>query len=151
MNITTNVKITYGEDMKNQEAKDSFMLFFSVFDYWGLICSLPKAKFLVMYEYAKCGSAIKNALSEHGIYYCTIDDFCSGNVEEFKRAVLFDILGKYLTDIVYLNGKELVQQIYEETRITASDKEKEAFFQRYIRTLSLRCNPDGTFEVVLRK
>lgn len=28
----------------------------------------------------------------------------------------------------YLNGKELVQQIYDEARITASDKEKEAFF-----------------------
>lgn len=104
-----------------------------------------------MYEYAKCGSAIKNALSEHGIYYCSIDDFCSGNVEEFKRAVLFDILGKYLPDIVYLNGKELVQQIYEEARITASDKEKEAFFQRYIRTLSLKCNADGSFEVVLKR
>jgi len=44
-----------------------------------------------------------------------------------------------------------VQQIYEEARITASDKEKEAFFQRYIRTLSLKCNADGSFEVVLRK
>lgn len=53
--------------MKNPETKDSFMLFFSVFDYWGLICSLPKAKFLVMYEYVKCGSAIKNALPEHGM------------------------------------------------------------------------------------
>ena len=28
----------------------------------------------------------------------------------------------------YLNGKELVQQIYDEARITASDKEKEEFF-----------------------
>lgn len=28
----------------------------------------------------------------------------------------------------YLNGKELAQQIYDEARITASDKEKEAFF-----------------------
>lgn len=45
-----------------------------------------------MYEYDKCGSANKNALSEYGIYYCSIDDFCSGNVEEFKRAVLFDCL-----------------------------------------------------------
>jgi hypothetical protein len=103
-----------------------------------------------MYEYAKCGAAIKNALSEHDIYYCSIDDFCSGNVEEFKRAVLFDVLDKYLPDIVYLNGKELVQQIYDEARITASDKEKDTFFQRYIRTLSLKCKEDGTFEVVLK-
>ena len=144
--MTAGVCKSYYED-----GIDSFILVSSDSDYWGLICSLPKAKFLVMYEYAKCGSAIKNALSEHGIYYCSIDDFCSGNVEEFKRAVLFDILGKYLPDIVYLNGKELVQQIYDEARITASDKEKETFFQRYIRTLSLKCNADGSFEVVLRR
>lgn len=129
---------------------DSFILVSSDSDYWGLICSLPNAKFLVMYEYAKCGAAIKNALSKHDIYYCSIDDFCSGNVEEFKRAVLFDVLDKYLPDIVYLNGKELVQQIYDEARITASDKEKDTFFQRYIRTLSLKCKEDGTFEVVLK-
>ena len=101
--MTAGVCKSYYED-----GIDSFILVSSDSDYWGLICSLPKAKFLVMYEYAKCGSAIKNALSEHGIYYCSIDDFCSGNVEEFKRAVLFDILEKYLPDIVYLNGKELV-------------------------------------------
>lgn len=31
-----------------------------------------------------------------------------------------------------------------------SDKEKDTFFQRYIKTLSLKCNEDGTFEVVLK-
>lgn len=134
-----------------EDGVDSFILVSSDSDYWGLITSLPKAKFLVMYEYAKCGFAIKNALSDHDIYYCSIDDFCSGNVELFKRAVLFDILQKYLPDIVYLNGRELVQQIYEEARIMASDNEKETFFNRYIKTLSLKCNPDGTFEVVLKK
>ena len=56
-----------------------------------------------------------------------------------------------MPDIVYLNGKELVQQIYDEARITESDKEKEAFFQRYTRTLSLKCNADGSFEVVLKR
>nr|MDE5564800.1 NYN domain-containing protein [Oscillospiraceae bacterium] len=116
-----------------EEGIDSFILVSSDSDYWGLISSLPMAKFMVMYEYAKCGSAIKSALSEHDIYYCSIDDFCSGNVEEFKRVVLFDVLKKYLPDIVYLNGKELVKQIYEEARITASENEMDAFFKRYIK------------------
>ena len=40
-----------------------------------------------MYEHSKCGQAIKRALSEHNIYYCSIDDFCSGNIEELKKAV----------------------------------------------------------------
>ena len=130
---------------------DSFILVSSDSDYWGLISSLPMAKFLVMYEYAKCGLAIKNALSEHDIYYCSIDDFCSANVDEFKRTVLFDILEKYLPDIVYLNGKDLVQQIYEEARIIASDNEKEVFFNKYIKTLTLKCDHDGNFKVILKR
>ncbi|MBR1591902.1 MAG: NYN domain-containing protein [Ruminococcus sp.] len=130
---------------------DSFILVSSDSDYWGLISSLPMAKFLVMYEYAKCGIAIKNALSEHDIYYCSIDDFCSANVEEFKRTVLFDILEKYLPDIVYLNGRELVHQIYEEARLNASDNEKDAFFNKYIKTLSIKCDSDGNFRVILNK
>jgi hypothetical protein len=130
---------------------DSFILVSSDSDYWGLISSLPMAKFLVMYEYAKCGIAIKNALSEHDIYYCSIDDFCSANVDEFKRTVLFDILEKYLPDIVYLNGKELVNQIYEEARLTVSDNEKEVFFNKYIKTLSLKCDHDGNFKIILNK
>lgn len=134
-----------------EDGIDSFILVSSDSDYWGLIQSLPKARFLVMYEYAKCGAAIKNALSEHDIYYCSIDDFCSGNVEHFKRTVLFDLLEKYLPDIMYLNGRELVQHIYDEARINASDNEKEAFFTRYIKTLRLKCNPDGTFEMILKK
>lgn len=134
-----------------EEGIDSFILVSSDSDYWGLISSLPMAKFMVMYEYAKCGSAIKSALSEHDIYYCSIDDFCSGNVEEFKRVVLFDVLKKYLPDIVYLNGKDLVKQIYEEARITASENEMDAFFKRYIKTLSLKCNPDGSFQIVMQQ
>ena len=130
---------------------DSFILVSSDSDYWGLISSLPMAKFLVMYEYAKCGLAIKNALSEHDIYYCSIDDFCSANVEEFKRTVLFDILEKYLPDIVYLNGRDLVQQIYEEARLTVSDNEKEVFFNKYIKTLSIKCDHDGNFKVILNR
>ena len=133
-----------------EDGIDSFILVSSDSDYWGLISSLPNAGFLVMYEYAKCGSAIKNALSEHGIYYCSIDDFCSGNVEEFKRTVLLDILGKYLPDIPYINGKELVQHIYTEARLNASDSEKENFYNRYIKTLTLKCEADGTFRIVLR-
>ena len=130
---------------------DSFIIVSSDSDFWGLISSLPKASFLVMYEYGKCGFAIKNALSDHDIYYCSIDDFCSGNTEELKKAVLFSELEKYLPDIVYLNGYELVKHIYEEARITASEKELEIFYNRYIKTLRLKVEADGSFHIVIDK
>ena len=64
---------------------DSFILVSSDSDYWGLISSLPDARFLVMYEYDKCGYEIRKALEEKQIFSCSIDDFCSaGNTEDFK-------------------------------------------------------------------
>ena len=129
----------------------SFILVSSDSDYWGLISTLTKAEFLVMYEHSKCGQAIKRALSEHNIYYCSIDDFCSGNIEELKKAVLFSCLEKYLHEIISLNGKELVRKIYEESRISASEKEMENFYDRYIKTLRLRVDNDGNFTVEICK
>lgn len=129
----------------------SFILVSSDSDYWGLISTLQKADFLVMYEYSKCGMAIKKALSEHGIYYCSIDDFCSGNIEDLKKAVLFYTLEKYLPDILYLNGKDLARHIYEETRITATDKEIETFYNKYIKTLKLKPDNDGNFKIEISK
>lgn len=129
----------------------SFILVSSDSDYWGFISTLTKAEFLVMYEHSKCGQAIKRALSEHNIYYCSIDDFCSGNIEELKKAVLFSCLEKYLPEIISLNGKELVRKIYEEARISASEKEMENFYDRYIKTLRLRVDNDGNFTVEICK
>lgn len=129
----------------------SFILVSSDSDYWGLISTLTKAEFLVMYEHSKCGQAIKRALSEHNIYYCSIDDFCSGNIEELKKAVLFSCLEKYLSEIISLNGKELVRKIYEEARISASEKKMENFYDRYIKTLRLRVDNDGNFTVEICK
>ena len=132
------------------EGIDSFILVSSDSDFWGLITSLPNAKFLVMYEYANCGKAIKSALEEHDIYYCSIDDFCSGNVDGFKRAVLLGLLNKYLKDILYVNGKELVDKLYEEAWIEGSASEKKAFYDRYIKTLSLKVDKDGNFSIEVK-
>ncbi len=130
---------------------DSFILFSSDSDFWGLISSLPNTNFLVMYEYSKCGQAIKDIMVEHNIYHCPIDDFCSGNIEDFKKLVLFNILEKYLNDIPYLNGKELAKQIYEEARINAAEKEIENFYNKYIKTLRLRVDADGNFKIEICK
>ena len=123
----------------------SFILCSSDSDYWGLISSLPDADFLVMYEYSKCGQAIKDALETRGIYYCSMDDFCSGNTEDFKKAVLFAALENYLPDLLSLNSKKLLENIYTDTRINASEKEMEIFYNRYIKTLRLKINADGDF------
>lgn len=123
----------------------SFILASSDSDYWGLISSLPDADFLVIYEYSKCGGAIKQALDTRGIYYCAIDDFCSGNIEAFKHTVLIDILKTRLHEIPDINGRDLVEEIYETARIEASETEKNQFFERYIKTIRLSVDLNGVF------
>ncbi|WP_347497747.1 NYN domain-containing protein [Ruminococcus sp. YE71] len=129
----------------------SFIIVSSDSDFWGLIESLPKAKFLVMYEYEKCGTAIKNALAQHGIYYCAIDDFCTAGTEDMKRAVLFAELEKHLPSLVGENPLDLTHKIYEATRVTATMKEMENFCNRYVKTLRLKVNSEGKFEIEIQR
>ncbi|MCQ2416739.1 MAG: NYN domain-containing protein [Oscillospiraceae bacterium] len=130
----------------------SFVIVSSDSDFWGLISSLPKADFLVMYEYSKCGQAIKNALEEHGIYYCSIDDFCSSNTGDLKRTILLSELEKHIpTDIIGRAPMELTQQIYLDTRISATMKEQEVFCNKYVKTMRLKLNAEGRFFIEIQK
>ena len=104
-----------------------------------------------MYEYEKCGAAIKNALSEHGIYYCAIDDFCTAGVDELKKAALFAELEKHLPSIWGMNPMELTQTLYQNTRVTATKKEMEIFCNKYVRTLQLKINAEGNFTIAIQK
>ena len=104
-----------------------------------------------MYEYSKCGQAIKDALSDRDIYYCSIDDFCTGNTEELKKAVLFDELEKYIPNILNYNGKELARKIYADSKISATEKEMEVFYNKYIKTLRLKIDTDGNFSIEIDK
>ncbi|MCM1508407.1 MAG: NYN domain-containing protein [Ruminococcus flavefaciens] len=129
----------------------SFIIVSSDSDFWGLIESLPNAHFLVMYEYEKCGTAIKYALAQHDIYYCAIDDFCTAATEDMKRAVLFAELEKHLPTLVGENPLELTQKLYEATRVTATKKEMENFCNRYVRTLKLKVSSEGKFVIEIQK
>lgn len=64
---------------------------------------------------------------------------------------MLEILKKYLPDILYLNGKELVEHLYEEAWINGTDSEKKSFYERYIKTLSLRIDKDGNFNVEIKR
>ena len=128
----------------------SFIIVSSDSDYWGLIESLPNAHFLVMYEYEKIGTAIKSALTQHGIYYCAIDDFCSAATEDMKKAVLFAELEKHFPTLYGESPMELTQQLYEATRVTATKKEMENFCNRFVKTLKLKI-VDGKFTVEIQR
>ena len=128
---------------------DSFILCSSDSDYWGLISSISDAEFLVMYEYSKCGQSIKNALTERNIYHCSMDDFYTGNANDLKKKVLLSELEAMTEDILGKNGWDMTRELYERTRINATEREMEDFYKKYVKTLRLKVNEDGIFEIVI--
>lgn len=127
---------------------DSFILCSSDSDFWGLISSIPDARFLVMYEYEKCGNAIKEVLNTRNIFHCAMDDFFRGNAGELEKKVLLSKLDNYLPSIVGEDAWELTKQIYNEAFIRASEKEMNRFYEKYVRTLKLKVDSEGRFRVI---
>lgn len=142
------IKMTTGvcaEHYKNNI--DSFVLCSSDSDFWGLISSLPEAKFLVFYETDACGEPLKKAMREHGIANCCMDDFYTGDAEKLKTSILLDKLRTYSQGIVGLNGHDLAELVFKETGIKATNSEIENFYNKYVKTMRLRMNKDGIFYI----
>ena len=130
---------------------DSFIIVSSDSDYWGLIQSLPNARFLVMIEREKCGPDMKSALVSSGIFFCYIDDFYSGNAEEIKHSALFREMYRYIDNNVRLNVNDMFNEALRATRIDMSDAERKQFFSRYIRTMQMSISDDGDIVIEFKR
>lgn len=130
---------------------DSFIIVSSDSDYWGLIQSLPNARFLVMIEREKCGPDMKAALVSSGIFFCYIDDFYSANAEEIKLSALFREMYRYIDNHVQLNVNEMFSEALRATRIDMADAEKKQFFHRYIRSMQMSISDDGNVVIEFKR
>ncbi len=145
------IKLSVGvskEYYKN--AVDSFIIASSDSDYWGLIDSIPDAKFLVMAEVGKCGADIKAALVERNIFYCYIDDFCTGNANEIKIAALVNETKRYLDERLQLNVEVMLDEVYKNTRVHMTEAECTQFYNQYIRPMHLVIDKNGDVRIELR-
>lgn len=122
---------------------DSFILVSSDSDYWGLISSLPAARFLVMIESEKCGPDLKNALMNAGITYCYIDDFYSGNAEDIKLGALFQEMYRYMDRAVCLNIYDMFDDALRGARIEMSPSEQSRFVDKYLKTIQMSISENG--------
>ena len=128
-----------------QDYVDTFIICSSDSDFWGVISSLPKANFLVMYEYSKVGQAIKDALDTRGFFHCALDDFFTGNATDFQKAVLLIELRKRAPFILGKTAMEITREVYLATRITAKESEMNHFCDKYVRTMRLRTDSEGKY------
>ena len=126
-----------------QNQVDSFIIVSSDSDYWGLITSLPQARFLVMIERENCGPDLKNALTAAGIFYCYIDDFYSGNADDLKMGALYREMYHYIDENVHLNINHMFEDALRATRVSMTEAERKQFMAQYIRTMKMSINADG--------
>lgn len=122
---------------------DSFVLLSSDSDYWALISMLPDARFLVMVEYDKVGYDMRKAMEDAGVFYCYIDDFCTGNSDEVRlRAVLTQLQAK-IDEQVEFNVRDLLKETIWATRADMGSKEEAQFYDRYIRQMKIVIDREG--------
>lgn len=133
-----------------QNHVDSFVIVSSDSDYWGLITSLPEARFLVMAEHEKCGADMKAALVNSGIFYCYIDDFYSGNSNDIKISALVREIYRYLDQALQLNVNEMLDTAFQTTRVVMSEAEKQQFYNRFIKPMHLVIGEKGEVSIKLQ-
>lgn len=134
-----------------QNHVDSFVIVSSDSDYWGLISSLPQARFLVMVESEKCGPDMKRALIDSGIFFCYIDDFYTGNSEDIKMGALFREMRRYIDGCFHLNGNDILNEALRATRVEMPPAERKQFYDKYIKSMQLVIGPDGEFSIDFKK
>lgn len=123
---------------------ESIILASSDSDFWGLIRQLPNARFLVLNEYRKTSGAVIEKMDQCGIRHCYMSDFAQDQkIQNFKSDVLylglaarikqFNSTGEFGT----LDVAALLQQLFYDANIGGAEsqveKEKEAFFNKYLK------------------
>lgn len=127
----------------------SFIILSSDSDFWGLISSLPEAAFLVMVESEKCGSDIKRALEDRAIFYCYLDDFCTGNIDDIKATALINEMEAELNNELDVNIDRLLQDVYARCRIDLTETERKRIFDKYIKTLKLKIDEERYLRIAV--
>ncbi|MBQ1371471.1 MAG: NYN domain-containing protein [Oscillospiraceae bacterium] len=122
---------------------DSVILVSSDSDYWALIQSLSDIDFLVMVERRKCGSEILNALEQRDIVYCFLDDFCTNASYAIKTTTLLNELRARLDAALNVNIDNMLDDVIHNTWVQMTPKERQQFYDRYIKTMKLSIAPDG--------
>lgn len=126
---------------------DSFMLVASDSDYWAMLDQLPEANFLMMVEREKCSPAMKENLTNAGVFYCYIDDFYSGDSDELQRTVITSELLKTLDNISIGNLEIILEGACTRSRAHITENEKKRMYQRLKQSVKLVIEDDGKMRI----
>lgn len=119
-----------------QNGVDGIIVCSSDSDYWALVESLGTAKFLFMVEHEKCGTDIKRAFSEKGIYYCYLDQFYSGDLLAMKENAVRKDFAKSLQRFSF-SFDELLEQAIISARADLTEGEIASIRSRILKVLRI--------------
>lgn len=143
------VQLTAGVAREHyQNNVDGFLLASSDSDFWGLIKSLPTARFMVLLEKDKYGTYLTDAFELNGISYCLMDHF-AGNTDEIKIGALDRSVQEYLSGHIQISLPELTDSLYEELRVNMAEKQKQNYYNRLIRKLAIEIK-DGVLSIAVK-
>ena len=130
------------------EGVDGFLLASSDSDFWGLIKSLPTAKFMVLLEKDKYGTYLTDTLELNGISYCLMDHF-AGNTDGIKTGALDIAVSEYLSSYE-MDLTSTLDRLYDELRVSFTDKQKKNYFTRISKRLAVEVDNEGKARIVLK-
>ena len=134
---------------------DAVILVSSDSDYWAMIHQLDSVRFLVMLEKGKTGMAIMDTLARHEIPFCFIDDFCTAASYNIKTSTLINAIQEQINQQLAgestkpFNVREMMETALQNSWIMMTDKEKEAFYKRYLLCMKLNVSQDGAVSITL--
>ena len=133
-----------------REKVDSFVLVSSDSDFWGLIEEIPEANFLVMIEHRKSSAELRRVFEEHNVFYCFADDFYTGTYDSLKKQAIFSEINAFLDERKF-NARDLLEDVLETTRIEMDQSEKNRFYDKHLKNMTLSVSKDGTASIEIKK
>lgn len=133
-----------------QNNVDSFLLFSSDSDYWGLITTVPTARFLVMLESEKTSNSVIEKMETASIPYCFIDKFCRGGQSyQLRTDALREECKSFIEKrLDTFTVSEMVNVALMQTRIEMTSGEKRQFISNATKHLHLNISQDGSVRIV---
>ena len=96
-------------------------------------------------------------LRENEIYYCSIDDFCRGNIDHIKNLALRSELTERLKDFnetgiwQIMDRQGFIDDIFHACRIEITPTEKRRFVEKYIDRLQFKADVNGRFCITVKE
>lgn len=135
---------------------DAVILVSSDSDYWAMIRQLPGVNFLVMLEKRKTGQVIMDTLALHNIPYCFTDDFCTGASYSIKTTTLINAIQEQIDRVMSgefenkFNVRNMMETALQDSWISMTEREKEAFYSRYLMHMKMTISQDGRIEIKIQ-